>query len=59
MTVLSLLLAQLAMAGEPVDTLSDDGGWCWYQDERAIIHDGKLIVGTIAAGRPPEFSIRT
>ena len=31
-------------------TLSDDGGWCWFQDERAIIHDGTLVVGTVAAG---------
>ena len=25
----------------------EDGGWCWYQDPRAIIHDGKLFVGAI------------
>jgi len=28
--------------------LNDNGGWCWFQDERAIIHDGKLIVGSVA-----------
>jgi hypothetical protein len=33
-----------------VVTLSDDGGWCWYQDERALVHDGTLYVGTVAAG---------
>lgn len=22
-----------------------DGGWCWYQDPRAVIHNGKLIIG--------------
>lgn len=48
--VLTLMVAPMAMAQQPVLKLSDDGGWCWYQDERAIIHDGKLIVGTIAAG---------
>lgn len=22
-------------------------GWCWYQDPRAIIHDGKLFIGAV------------
>ncbi len=30
---------------------SDDGAWCWFQDERAVMHDGKLIIGTVADGR--------
>lgn len=30
--------------------LTDDGAWCWYQDERAIIHQGKLLVGSVACG---------
>jgi putative BNR repeat neuraminidase len=29
--------------------IKKNGGWCWYQDERAIIVDGKLIVGSVAA----------
>ncbi len=47
-----LLAASFAAASQPDDliVLSDDGGWCWYQDERAILHDGKLIFGTIAMG---------
>jgi rhamnogalacturonyl hydrolase YesR len=24
-----------------------DGGWCWYQDPRAIVHDGKLFIGSV------------
>lgn len=32
-------------------TFSDDGGWCWFEDERVIVHDGKLVIGTVAAGR--------
>jgi len=24
-----------------------DGGWCWYQDPRAIIHNGKLFIGSV------------
>ena len=33
-----------------VTTFGDDGGWCWFQDERALVHNGRLIVGTVAAG---------
>ncbi len=24
-----------------------EGGWCWYQDPRAIAHDGKLFMGSV------------
>lgn len=40
-------LAETA-SGKKMITFNDNGGWCWYQDERAIIKDGKLIVGSIA-----------
>jgi len=33
--------------GDPIKFM-EDGGWCWYQDPRAIIHDGKLIIGGIS-----------
>ncbi len=59
-------LAALALAGcshfkcgclpfhdDPV-VLSDDGGWCWFEDPRAIVEEGKLIVGTVANGRADE-----
>ncbi|WP_096086218.1 BNR-4 repeat-containing protein [Agaribacterium haliotis] len=26
----------------------EDLGWCWYQDPRVIIHNGKLIIGGIS-----------
>lgn len=29
-------------------TFNSNGGWCWYQDERALIHNGKLIIGSVA-----------
>ncbi len=29
-------------------TFMKDTGWCWYEDPRAIIHDGKLIIGGIS-----------
>jgi rhamnogalacturonyl hydrolase YesR len=24
-----------------------DGGWCWFQDPRAMVHDGKLFIGSV------------
>jgi len=31
---------------------NDNGGWCWYQDERAIVDvkGGKLVIGSLASG---------
>ena len=25
----------------------EQGGWCWYQDPRAIVHDAKLFLGAV------------
>ncbi len=25
----------------------EEGGWCWFQDPRAIIHQGKLLLGAV------------
>ncbi|MDP6540229.1 MAG: BNR-4 repeat-containing protein [Planctomycetota bacterium] len=36
--------------GEPV-VLNDDGGWCWFQDERALGLGEVVVVGSVAAGR--------
>jgi len=46
--------ADRVVADDPAAKLirfNEDGGWCWFQDERVIVHDGKIILGTIAAGR--------
>ncbi|SDW34387.1 Rhamnogalacturonyl hydrolase YesR [Lutibacter oricola] len=29
-------------------TFMNDGGWCWYQDPRAIINNGKLVIGGLS-----------
>ena len=29
-------------------TFKKNGGWCWFQDERAILHQGILLIGSIA-----------
>ena len=47
----ALLFSFAVSAAEPVvRTFNDDGAWCWFEDERAIIHNGKLIIGSVAAG---------
>lgn len=33
---------------EEIKTFMKDGGWCWYESPRAIIHNGKLIIGAIS-----------
>lgn len=30
--------------------LNDDAGWCWFEDERVVVCNEKLIVGTVANG---------
>ncbi|TNJ43802.1 glycoside hydrolase family 88 protein [Tamlana fucoidanivorans] len=29
-------------------TFMEDGGWCWYQDPRVIISEGKLLIGGLS-----------
>lgn len=38
-----------ARGAEPL-VLDDDGSWCWFQEERAILHEGKLLVGSVSSG---------
>ena len=35
---------------QPVVTFNDDGGWCWFQDERIIVQNDKLVIGSVASG---------
>ncbi len=41
-----------AVADGPLITFNDNGGWCWYQDERAVVDSkaGKLVIGSVAFG---------
>src|SRR3972149_728450 len=36
------------VAGELI-TLNDNGAWSWFMDERAIVADGRVIVGSVRA----------
>jgi BNR repeat-containing family member len=40
----------LTRAANGIITFNDDGAWSWFEDERAIIDNGKLIIGSVAAG---------
>lgn len=45
-----------ARAAEPM-VLNRDGAWCWFQDERALVYDGKLRVASI--GRTGDVQVTT
>jgi len=44
--VFAALLASAAPGAEIV--LNPDGAWCWFQDERAVIYQNKLTVGSLS-----------
>jgi hypothetical protein len=37
---------------EQVITFNDNGGWCWYQDERVIVDtkNNRMVIGSMASG---------
>ena len=37
-----------ADGAEHFKTFATDTGWCWYEDPRAIINNGKLVIGGIS-----------
>jgi hypothetical protein len=45
--VLIVLSAASVGAGE-ILVFNDNGGWCWYQDERVLVHGDRLIIGSVA-----------
>src|SRR3989442_11135223 len=42
--------AYIASTATEIITFNDDGGWSWFEDERAIVHKSKVIIGSVAAG---------
>jgi len=48
--LIALPAGRLAEPGEAsIVTLKKNGGWCWYQDPRAIINGNLLVFGSVAA----------
>jgi len=45
-------LPTAAIASKDIVQFNDDGGWCWYQDERVVIDAKakKAIIGSVATG---------
>ena len=43
--------APVGAEASKVVVFNDDGAWSWFEDERAIIAGGRLIVGSVASGR--------
>ncbi len=43
-----LIVSKAATASSNPITFMKDGGWCWYQDPRAIINDGKLVIAGLS-----------
>ena len=50
-TSLAALTVPAELAGSQPVVLNDDAGWCWFQDERALVVGGRLVFGSVAAGR--------
>jgi hypothetical protein len=40
------------LAAKDIVQYNDNGGWCWYQDERALVDTkgGKFVIGSVASG---------
>jgi hypothetical protein len=48
-----------ALGGTPTEptVVRDDGGWCWYQDERAVFVGDDLLVGSLSRAGDVDLSI--
>jgi hypothetical protein len=46
--LLHMSVAQLSAATPEFTVFNDNGGWCWFQDERAIVWEGKLVFASVA-----------
>lgn len=56
-TAFLLSTAVLASTATNPVVICDDGGWCWYQDERAIFVGNDLLVGSLSSGGDVDVSI--
>ena len=47
-----------AVLPEGIKLFARNGGWCWFQDPRAIIHGGKLIAGSVSGSGATRGDVR-
>lgn len=50
--------AQDANLPHGVRLFAQNGGWCWFQDPRAIIHEDKLVVGSVSGSGEERGDLR-
>jgi hypothetical protein len=48
LTALPIVAARSSRADEPI-VLKENGGWCWFQGERAVVADDKLFLTSVAS----------
>jgi hypothetical protein len=50
--MLQVLLIAICLTDstEPI-TFKRNGGWCWFQDERVIVVDDQLFIGSVASAQ--------
>lgn len=46
----TFMAGMLAPPESGIRVFHDDGGWCWFEDERVLIVGNKLIGGVVASG---------
>jgi putative BNR repeat neuraminidase len=46
--IVSFLASTCQNKDKEVITFKENGSWCWFQDERTIIHNNQLIFGSVA-----------
>jgi len=47
LAIASSVPARAAQPAESFASLTDDGGWCWFSDPRAVSRDGKTCTGWV------------
>jgi len=50
LTSLALFSSSISRAAQPAESfanLTEDGGWCWFSDPRAVSRDGKTYTGWV------------
>lgn len=54
----TILVVLAGCRQQEVVTFAENAGWCWFQDERVLIHDGRLIIGSIAGAAPDSGDVK-